>query len=267
MFFPLHDQNNEAVRTVPIISYAVIGLCLLIHLLTITLQFAGPGKATDFLYRHAMVPMTYFSGMAVMHDKPESPGTTDFKAETPAEALETAPTEAATTDSSLLWIWLMPFTCIFIHANWMHLLTNLWFFWIFADNIEEKFGSIFFMVCYALTGYFSSLTHALLNHDSVIPMIGASGAISGIMGAYMVTFPRNRITSYFCPAWFFIRRLDVPAIVVLGFYLLLNTTQLLQKSGVQTSVAVDAHISGFITGVILAYIIGIFMPRSPAAIS
>lgn len=258
MFFPLHDKNNEQVKTAPIISYMVIGLCLLVQLYSIILAIGPEGQknTAHFVYRHGLVPATFFNGETsyqigpqeihlppemLQHHKGESHDSADFRL---AELME--------VNSSSLWIWLMPLTCVFLHAGWMHLLTNLWFFWIFSDNVEERFGTFTFLIFYLFVGVFSSLAHAVLQSDSTVPLVGASGAISGVMGAYLVLFPRNRITSYFCPVWFFIRRIDVSAIVVLGCYLLLNMLQMSQSDKIGANVAFDAHIFGFLGGLMFA---------------
>ncbi len=257
MFFPLHDQNNEAVKTVPMVSYSIIGLCLLVQLYVVILGLSPTGKTSQvhFIYRHGLVPAAFF-GSETTYQIPSQ----NFFPETPRETAEkpefaglaAIQNELLTVRSSMLWVWLMPFTCIFLHANWMHLLTNMWFFWIFADNVEEKMGMPLFVGFYLMVGVFSSLAHALLNSGSGVPMIGASGAVSGVMGAYLMLFPRNKITSYFCPIWFFIRRIDVPALVVLGCYLLLNMLQMSQAGTFGANVAFDAHIFGFLAGVGLA---------------
>ncbi|HNX76500.1 MAG TPA: rhomboid family intramembrane serine protease [Candidatus Rifleibacterium sp.] len=257
MFFPLHDQNNEAVKTVPMVSYTIIGLCLLVHLYTVILGIGETGqmKQIHFIYRHGLVPQAFFSGQSQYQI-----GAQNLGIETPAakrlgkgEANELArlQSEILTVRSSAFWVWLMPLTCMFLHASWMHILTNMWFFWIFADNVEEKMGLPLFVGFYLIVGVFSSMAHALIQSASGVPMIGASGAVSGVMGAYLVLFPRNKITSYFCPIWFFIRRIDVPAIVVLGCYLLLNMLQLSQSGKFGANVAFDAHIFGFLGGLAL----------------
>jgi len=102
---------------------------------------------------------------------------------------------------------------------------------------------------------FSSVVHAYMNQNSHIPLVGASGAVSAVMGAYVALFPRHRVTSYFCPVWFFIRRVDVPAILVLGLYLLLNILSMTRTvGGIGPNVAFDAHIGGFIAGFLFAHL-------------
>lgn len=260
MFFPLHDQNNSPVRIVPVISYLVITLCFLVQLYQMSIAFSKDSKvrATHFVHRHGMVPSAYFAGNpAYQIGPPEFHMSEDVKR---AEADETDAGDLEMYDllhlqSSELWLWLMPVTCLFLHAGLMHLLTNIWFFWIFSDNVEERFGAPLFLVFYLVTGMFSSVVHAYMNQSSHIPLVGASGAVSAVMGAYVGLFPRHRVTSYFCPVWFFIRRVDVPAILVLGLYLLLNILSMTRTvGGIGPNVAFDAHIGGFIAGFLFAHL-------------
>jgi len=262
MFFPLHDNNNEAVKAVPVVSYLIIGLCFLVQIYTIVLAIGDPAEnpvlATHFAYRHGLVPSVFFSGNTSYQIGPLDMQLSDRQLETLKSAAEGSKerqiAEFREVQSNRLWIWLMPLTCIFLHAGWMHILSNVWFFWIFSDNVEEKFGSFFFLVFYIVTGVASSLFHAVLRMDATVPLVGASGAVSAVMGAYVAFFPKNRITSYFCPVWFFIRRIDVPAVLILGLYLLTNLISMSQASLTGANVAFDAHIGGFIAGFAVAWL-------------
>jgi len=261
MFFPLHDQNNAPVKIVPVISYLIIALCFLVQLYQMSIAFSKNSKvrATHFVHRHGMVPKAYFSGNPAYQIGPPELHMPESDL-SQAEQSEVGSFDRDMYDllhlqSSALWLWLMPVTCLFLHAGTMHLLTNIWFFWIFSDNVEERFGAPLFLVFYLVTGMFSSVVHAFMNQSSHIPLVGASGAVSAVMGAYIVLFPRHRVTSYFCPVWFFIRRLDVPAVLVLGLYLILNLLSMTRGSaGIGANVAFDAHIGGFIAGFIFAHI-------------
>lgn len=258
MFFPLHDQNNAPVRIVPIISYIIIGLCFLVQLHQMSLDFSQEDKirAAHFMHRHGMVPRAFFAGETVYQIGPTELHLSSRDVEE-AEALPASDPgremyKMLVLQSSKLSLWLMPMTCLFIHAGLMHLLTNIWFFWIFSDNVEERFGSALFALFYLAAGIFSSLVHAYLNSSSFTPLVGASGAVSAVMGAYIVLFPRHRVTSYFCPVWFFIRRLDVPAVLVLGLYLALNVLSMTKSGALGANVAFDAHIGGFVAGLVFA---------------
>lgn len=269
MFFPLHDQNNAPVKIVPIISYLIIGLCFLVQLHQLSLGFSQESKVreTHFVHRHGMVPKVFFAGNPDYQIGPAELHMDDndlHKAEESATGTPERETyNLLLLHSSRLWIWLMPLSCIFIHAGMMHLLTNIWFFWIFSDNVEERFGAPLFLVFYVVTGVFSSLVHAYLNSGSHIPLVGASGAVSAVMGAYIVLFPRHRVTSYFCPVWFFIRRLDVPAVLVLGLYLVLNLLSMTKTGAMSANVAFDAHIGGFVAGFVFAHLHKNILGTSP----
>jgi membrane associated rhomboid family serine protease len=257
MFFPLHDQNNESVKRIPIISYLIIGTCLIVHLYTLVLQVGDSSQkdSLHFLYRHGLVPAPFMSmqtryiigSFELIFGKKELARIR----ENPANEDEKKVAEMVEVENSSFWLILMPLTCIFMHGGMFHLLSNIWFFWIFSDNVEEKMGTFFFSFFYLFSGIVSSLGHAVLNPDSLIPLVGASGAISEVMGAYLIIYPKNRITTYFCPIWFFIRRIDVPAVVVLGMYLLLNFLSM--TASTHGGTAFDAHISGFIIGVAFGY--------------
>lgn len=267
MFFPLHDQKNEAVKAVPIVSYTIIGICLVVHLYSIILSISNPTpkEQVHFLYRHGLVPSVFLSGETkyVVGVFEEMLGKKQLNRirTMPVTSEEKKIADMADVENSLFWIYLMPLTCIFMHGGWMHILSNIWFFWIFTDNVEEKMGSITFSIFYLIAGGLSSLGHVLIRPDSMVPLVGASGAVSAVMGAYVMMFPSNRITTYFCPVWFFIRRIDVPAYVVLGMYLLINFFSM--TSNPYSNTAFDAHFFGFIAGLGFGYL---FRNRKKAAV-
>lgn len=258
MFFPLHDQNNASVKAIPIVSYTIIGICLIVHLYTMILGLSSPSPKNQlhFVYRHGLVPSVFLSGETkyIVGSLEEILGKRELDRirANPTNDDERMIADMVDVESTTLWVLLMPLTCLFLHGGWMHLLSNIWFFWIFTDNVEEKMGSPIFFVFYIFTGVLSSLGHALIRAESVVPLVGASGAISAVMGAYVMLFPSNRITTYFCPVWFFIRRIDVPAIVVLGMYLLLNFLSM--ASMTHSNTAFDAHIFGFLAGLGFGYL-------------
>lgn len=250
MFFPLHDQNNEPVRIVPYISYLVIGICFVVQIYQQLLDLQDPSQKArvSFVYKHGLVPDAFLNKktsypVAInLKNKP-------IKASIIAEALKLPMIE-----NSPFWIWLMPLTYMFLHGGWMHLLGNLWFFWIFSDNVEEKLGTVFFSVFILLTGALAAFGHILLHFSSQNTLIGLSGTVAAVMGAYIILFPSHRITSYFCPVWFFIRRIDVPAVLVLGMYILFQFLAFTQTS-IQTNVAIDCHIAGFFAGSLIAFLL------------
>ena len=144
-------------------------------------------------------------------------------------------------------------TSMFFHGGWMHLIGNMTYLYIFGDNIEETLGKIKFITFYILTGGCAALTQALLDPNSTIPMIGASGAIAGILGAYLVLFPKAKIKVFF---WFiiFFKVIKIRAYIVLGGWILIQFLSFNGNDLNSGGIAYAAHIGGFISGVVLIYI-------------
>ncbi|HUF27952.1 MAG TPA: rhomboid family intramembrane serine protease [Gemmatimonadaceae bacterium] len=151
--------------------------------------------------------------------------------------------------------WLTPITSMFLHGGWAHLLGNVLFFWVFANNIEDSMGRFRFLVFYLICGLAAAVAHVILSPASPIPTVGASGAISGVMGAYLVLYPRVRVHMLFIFI-FLIRIIPLPAWVVLLWWFALQVlTGLPELAQVDRQlsggVAVWAHVGGFLAGVIL----------------
>jgi membrane associated rhomboid family serine protease len=143
------------------------------------------------------------------------------------------------------------FTSMFMHGSWLHLLGNMWFLWIFGNNVEDSMGRLRFIVFYLLCGLTAAFAQILANPDSVIPMVGASGAISGVMGAYLVLYPNVRVYAI-VPLGFFLTSLALPAWVMLGYWFLIQfVSGLVSFGGDVGGVAFWAHIGGFVAGVVL----------------
>lgn len=164
------------------------------------------------------------------------------------------------------------FTSMFLHAGFMHLFGNMLFLWIYGDNVEHRLGRVRYLIFYLLTGAAATLFFSLFALGSNLPLIGASGAISGVLGFYFVWFPRNTVRMFFFLFPFFMNVINVPARIVLGIYLLLdNLLPFLLLGGRGSGVAHGAHLGGFIAGVALARIVdrretettpGEFRPRA-----
>ena len=146
------------------------------------------------------------------------------------------------------------FTAMFMHGGFLHILGNMWFLWIFGDNVEGALGKFRFLLFYLVTGFISFLTHVAMNSVSSVPLVGASGAIAGVLGAYFLLFPRNRILTLI-PIFFFVTTVRIPAAFYLGLWLLM---QFLYSMAAGGPVAWWAHIGGFISGLIL---VRFFLPR------
>jgi membrane associated rhomboid family serine protease len=137
---------------------------------------------------------------------------------------------------------------MFLHGSWMHLIGNMLYLWIFGNNIEDVMGSVKFVMFYLLCGAIASLSHALTDPISTVPMVGASGAISGVLGAYLLLFPHARVL-LFAPL---IGTTYVPAGIVLGFWFVMQILSGGASLGSQGGgVAFFAHIGGFVAGMIL----------------
>jgi membrane associated rhomboid family serine protease len=145
--------------------------------------------------------------------------------------------------------WYTPVTSMFLHGGWFHLLGNMWFLWVFGNNVEDSMGRVRYLMFYILSGLAAAAAQTLANPSSPIPMVGASGAISGVMGAYIVLYPRVRVHMLVFLA-IFITRIVVPAYLMLGYWFLI---QLIGGglSGEEGGVAFWAHAGGFIAGAML----------------
>jgi rhomboid family protein len=147
--------------------------------------------------------------------------------------------------------WYTPLTSMFLHGGWLHLIGNMWFLWLFGNNVEDSMGHGRYLVFYLLCGLAAAAAQTLVNPASAIPMVGASGAISGVMGAYIVLYPRVRIHMLIFLG-FFITRAVVPAYLMLGYWLLLQLLGGLPSLGDEAGgVAFWAHAGGFLAGAVL----------------
>ena len=215
---PLFDSIPS--RNTPVVTFAVIGACSLVFFLELQL---GPDLLERFFYLFGVVPARY-----------------------------TDPTWAEWFGFPAGDYW--PFlTSMFLHAGWMHILGNMWTLWIFGDNVEDRLGPVRFATFYAICGIAASLVHWFTNPDSTVPAVGASGAISGVMGAYLLLFPASRLV-LMVPVLFVPFFFELPAVVYLGIWYLLQLvsgTFALSASEHAGGVAFWAHVGGFVAGVVL----------------
>lgn len=222
---PLRDNVPSTRR--PLVTWTVIGLCTLLFLFE---QLLAPRSLYEFLHIYGVVPARY--------THPDFAAAVGY----PPGGYE-----------SLV-------TYMFLHGGWLHFLLNMWVLWIFADNVEEALGSLRFTIFYLLCGLIAAGTHILFNWNAVVPVIGASGAIAGVMGAYFRLFPKARVVTLI-PIIIIPWIVELPAVVFLGIWFVM---QLL--SGVTgsvsgkdaASVAFWAHAGGFVAGLVL---VRWFLPR------
>jgi membrane associated rhomboid family serine protease len=148
---------------------------------------------------------------------------------------------------------------MFMHGGWFHLIGNMWFLWIFGNNVEDSMGHLRFAVFYLLCGLAAAAGQILADPDSVVPMVGASGAIGGVMGAYIVLFPRVNVHMLLILG-FFVTTIAVPAVFMLGYWLLLQLVGGFFAIGAESGgTAFWAHVGGFTAGTVL-----VFLFRNPA---
>jgi membrane associated rhomboid family serine protease len=221
---PLRDDNPT--KIVPVMTVGLIVLNVLAFLYQISL---GPSGAEVFIYQFGAIPAVIFGSQSL-------------------------PSELVAIPASL-----SIFTSMFLHGGFMHLIGNMLYLWIFGNNIEDAMGHGRFVLFYLLTGVAASMAHFLTDLTSEIPTIGASGAISGILGAYILLYPRAQVLVLIFLG-FFIRVMYVPAGLALGFYFLLQILQGTLTFGQGGGgVAWFAHIGGFVAGLLM---VGLFKQSS-----
>ena len=176
---------------------------------------------------------------------------------TPGELLQTAAagarvpvSETAVCIVTDMPSWFTPLTSMFMHGSWMHLIGNMWFLWIFGNNVEDSMGHARFVVFYLLCGFAAAAAQTLADPDSIIPMVGASGAIGGVMGAYVVLYPRVKVHMLVFLG-FFVTTIAVPAVFMLGYWFALQLLSGALSSAVEGGVAFWAHVGGFVAGAVL----------------
>lgn len=162
----------------------------------------------------------------------------------------------ARPDISLADAFLPMFSSMFLHGGWMHLIGNMWFLWIFGDNVEDHLGHVRYGLFYVVCGLGAGLAHTVFNLNSTIPTIGASGAVAGVLGAYFLLYPMHRVVTLI-PIFFYFTFIELPAAVVLLFWFALQFLRGAVSIGSQSGgVAWWAHVGGFVIGVVLVKVLG-----------
>lgn len=213
-FFPLFDDNPTRRR--PLVCWFVIAACVAVFLWQSALP---PGAAYAAVLAWGMIPAALFGDAA-------------------AAAPQAAPA------------WTTPLSSMFLHGGWMHLLGNMVYLWIFGDNVEDSMGRLRFVLFYLACGVAAAMTQAAVDPNSQVPLIGASGGIAGVLGAYLVLHPRANVRVFM---WFFIiiQMINVPAFIVLGAWIALQFLSAPAALAAEGGVAYFAHIGGFVAGMVL----------------
>lgn len=212
---PLRDKNPS--QTTPFVNYAIIAANVLVFLFELSLGRHLEG----FIDHFGVVPIHFGEDFHSFH----------FSQAT----------------------FLSPFSAMFLHGGWMHLIGNMWFLYVFGDNVEDRFGHVRYFFFYIISGLGAALTQILINPMSKVPMVGASGAIAGVLGAYILLYPNAKVVT-FIPIFFFYQVAELPAFFFLGFWFLMQFLSGFMSLGFGADaggVAWWAHIGGFACGAIL----------------
>src|SRR5882762_5741023 len=222
---PLRDRNPSG--TFPVLTLTLILVNVFVFIYEVSL---GP-SVTSFIKHYALTPAVVTGSLRY--------GTVNF------------------SDTFAPF-----FTSMFLHGGWMHLILNMWFLWIFGDNVEDTLGAFRYLCFYFLCGLGAALTQFAIQPHSAVPMLGASGAIAGVLGAYAVLFPGARVVTL-VPIVFFLQIIEIPAIVILGYWFVLQilSGSLTALTPTQGGTAFWAHVGGFAAG---AFLILLMRPRKVA---
>jgi membrane associated rhomboid family serine protease len=231
---PLKDDQPR--YSTPYVNSFIIGINILIFLLLWLQQVSDPRGAELFARTYGEVPAHLAAFLAGSHRY------------------------------SLQDVVLPFFTSMFLHAGWAHVLGNMWFLYIFGDNIEDYLGHFTYLLFYVLCGLFAMTTQVAIYPHSTVPTVGASGAIAGVLGAYFILYPRARVLT-----WFFVFILYLPAWVVLGEWFVLQfvsgaaTLSIAQRGHDVGGVAFWAHVGGFVSGLVMVKLFPERRRRTPYA--
>lgn len=223
--FPVRDENPTFHTSIATFALVAINVAVWVFVQ----KMGAPPGLTESVWRYGVIPGELLGRV--------SPGT----------QVEAGRDIIAVLDGNPNWTSIV--TSMFMHGGWLHLLGNMWFLWLFGDNVEDAMGSIRFMVFYVLCGFAAVVAQVLSGPSSVLPMVGASGAIGGVMGAYMLLYPMAPVHMIVFFG-FFVQRIVVPAFLMLGYWFLLQLVAGTFGRG-SGGVAFWAHVGGFLAGVLL----------------
>jgi membrane associated rhomboid family serine protease len=232
--FPLYDDNPR--QSIPVVTLMIIGICVSIFLWQLSAA-ADSGRAVVLSF--GLIPARFFAGFSV------AGGLTQIPA------------------------WLTVFTSLFFHLGWFHLGSNMLFLWIFGDNVEDAMGHGRFIVFYVACGAAAAFAQVAANPSAVEPMVGASGAIAGVLGAYILLYPRAKVRTLVFLG-IFVTFIRIPAVIVLGVWFAIQFWTALGPGS--EGVAVWAHVGGFVAGLILVWFlkrpdVNLFQPAKPHPVS
>jgi membrane associated rhomboid family serine protease len=241
MFLPLGDEPNP--RGVPVVTYTLIGLNIAVFLfVTLPLSAVRPALDDPALAEYLRAIGPRLSGRMEL---------AALLQQVSAYDLVVFSYGFRPADPSVIAL----LTALFLHGGFMHLAGNMLFLWIYGDNVEHRLGPARYLVAYLGTGVLATLSHAVLDLESTVPMVGASGAISGVLGFYFIWFPRNRVRLWIMLFPIFMNVVYAPARLVLGMYLIVDNLLpfLVTRGAGGGGVAYGAHIGGFLGGLAYAW--------------
>lgn len=239
MLFPIGDDNTDRINF-PFVNYALIAINIVVFVL-----FQGLGGNDEFTYAFSAVPKEILTGVDLQGLIPVTDATGRVLGRIPLQ-----PTPIPVYGTVL--------TSMFMHGGLAHIGGNMLYLWIFGDNLEDRLGHIRYLVFYLVCGVIAALAHILTDVNSVIPTLGASGAISGVLGAYLLLFPRRNVN-----AIMFYTVVQVPAFVALGLWIAFQLFQGYMTPAGGGGVAYMAHIGGFFAGLLLIKLFAIGTKSAP----
>jgi membrane associated rhomboid family serine protease len=243
---PIHDDNP--VRRPPVITWAIIAACIIIYFFWQPSPFSDDDEDVRFTVENAAIPCEVVEGRPL--DVAEADATfgnqaAQFGSNDEACDIDNGQSPEVFPQKN---VWLSVITSMFLHGSLLHIGGNLLFLWVFGNNIEDVLGKVGYVLFYLAGGVAATLSHVALNLDSTVPLVGASGAIAAVMGAYLVLFPKARV--YTVVFFFLITVLPLRAWMVLGFWFVLQFF-----TDPNSGVAWAAHVGGFVFGIVVGLIV------------
>ncbi len=255
---PLYDLNRT--RKVPYVTFGLIALNVLVFLFEMQVLYTQGEKGLNSLIdQYGVKPRATLAALAGKDQ-------VKVKEDVHFPGFGVTIKQEKEVPVSLAGSLVAMFASLFLHGGWLHIIGNMWFLWIFGDNVEDLLGHVKYLVFYLLTGVAATLCHILFSKNSMVPTIGASGAVSGVLGAYLVAYPTARIVTAL-PIFFFLYLVQIPAFIFLFFWFFIQ--QLIPAVGSLSSegagVAFWAHVGGFVAGLAYTYFrkTGTPPPRGP----